>query len=132
MSDENVEIVRRAVEAANHGDWDGVLRDAAPDIVLDNSRARGEWRGVQIGLDQVKRTMEGFDGTWESTRYDLDEVIEIDEQVIECRTATMQGRGGIEVTATTHWVWTFRGGKVIRIVYFENRAEALEAAGLSE
>jgi ketosteroid isomerase-like protein len=132
MSQENVEIVRRAIEAANRGDWDGVLRDAAPDLVFDNSRALGEWRGVQIGHDQVKRMFEAFAEPWESIRVDLDEVIEVDDRVLDRRTATMHGRGGIEVTTTTYYVSTFRGGKVIRIVYFENRAEALEAAGLSE
>jgi hypothetical protein len=29
-------------------------------------------------------------------------------------------------------VWTIRKGKVIRVVWFPTRADALEAAGLSE
>jgi hypothetical protein len=29
-------------------------------------------------------------------------------------------------------VWTLRGGRVVRVAWFEDRAEALEAAGLRE
>jgi ketosteroid isomerase-like protein len=29
-------------------------------------------------------------------------------------------------------VWTFREGKIARLCYYQDKAEALEAAGLSE
>ena len=47
MSDENVEIVRRAVASANAGDWESLFRDVAPNYELDWSRGRaGEVPGV--------------------------------------------------------------------------------------
>jgi ketosteroid isomerase-like protein len=49
---------------------------------------------------------------------------------------TVRGRGrasGIEVEARSGAaVWTMREGKIVRVVWFPTRAEALEAAGLSE
>ena len=33
---------------------------------------------------------------------------------------------------TQYAVWTIRNGKVVRVVWFPTREEALEAAGLSE
>ena len=41
MSQENVEIVRAMIDAANRGDWDAMIKDAAPGFVWDDSRAIG-------------------------------------------------------------------------------------------
>jgi ketosteroid isomerase-like protein len=48
---------------------------------------------------------------------------------------TRHGRGrasGAEVDWPLALVWTIRKGKVIRVVRFPTRADALEAAGLRE
>jgi ketosteroid isomerase-like protein len=42
MSQENVEIVRRGLDAWNRRDWDEALKDAAPDVEVDNSSITGE------------------------------------------------------------------------------------------
>jgi hypothetical protein len=48
-------------------------------------------------------------------------------------TRQARGRGsGAEVKWSGALVWTIREGKVVRVVWFRTRAEALEAAGLSE
>ena len=50
-------------------------------------------------------------------------------------TVRFRGRGrasGIEIDARLYEVYTLRDGKVLRIDEYEHRAEALEAAGLSE
>jgi hypothetical protein len=46
----------------------------------------------------------------------------------------MRGKGsGIEIDAPPYgWVFTFRGGRVMRVAMYLERREALEAAGLSE
>jgi ketosteroid isomerase-like protein len=44
----------------------------------------------------------------------------------------MRGRDGIEVTARSTFVYTVENGQITRIRMFQERAEALEAAGLSE
>ena len=41
MSQENVEAIRAAMDAWNRGDWDEALKEAAPDVVLDNSSNAG-------------------------------------------------------------------------------------------
>ena len=46
MSDENVEIVRAAIDAYNRGDGEGAFRDASPGLEYDLSRATGPWRGT--------------------------------------------------------------------------------------
>jgi hypothetical protein len=44
----------------------------------------------------------------------------------------VQGRGGVEVQASGAWVWKFRDRKVARVTLYQERQEALEAAGLAE
>ena len=47
-------------------------------------------------------------------------------------TAHMHGRDGIEVVARSTFVFTVESGQITRQRLFQEEAEALEAAGLSE
>jgi ketosteroid isomerase-like protein len=129
MSDENVEIIERIVAALNRADWDAALSYTAPDVTYDGSRNLGEWRGIYEGRD-VKRAWEEFDEQWESWRTEIDEFIHVGENVVVTRqTGYLRGRDGIEVTARTSMVWTFRDGAVSQVVQYDED-DALEAAGL--
>ena len=54
MSEENVKIVRAAIQAFNAGDWEEVLSHAHPDFEFDLSRGIGPDRGV-YRRDQMPR-----------------------------------------------------------------------------
>ena len=47
-------------------------------------------------------------------------------------TAHMRGRGGMEVIARSTFVFRVENGQITRLRMFQERAEALEAAGLRE
>jgi ketosteroid isomerase-like protein len=129
MSEENVEIVRNALDAFNQGDWDATLKDAAPDFELDFSRATGPQHGV-FRLHQIRGFLDEFLEPWESLRTEAAEFIEAGEHVVMPVTRYMRGRDGIEVTARRTWVCTIREGAVVRLCQFQEQQEALEAAGL--
>jgi len=131
MSQENVEIVRAALEAFNRGDWDGALTNAAPDLELDLSRAAGPNRGV-YKLGQIRGFWDDFVGTWESSRIEPHEFIETGEHVVVPWTLHAVGRDGIEVQARVTWSFSLRDGAVERICMYQERQEALEAAGVRE
>jgi ketosteroid isomerase-like protein len=131
MSQENVEIVRAAIDALNRGDWQSVLKDAAPDFKLDMSRSISPSRGV-YERDQVTRFIEEFTGSWNSLRLEPHEFIEVSEQVIVPWTALFVGRDGVEVQARVTWTWTVRDGAIKGVAMFQERRDALDAAGLSE
>ena len=131
MSQENMEIVKAAFEAWQRQDWDSVFQDAAPSYEIDLSRSFGPWRGV-YGLDQVRRFIDEIAESWESMRFEAHEFIEAGDLVVMPATAHMRGRDGIEVSATGAWVWTIRDGAMERLTLYQDRQEALEAAGLSE
>jgi ketosteroid isomerase-like protein len=131
MSQENVEIVRAAIDAYNRGDLDAALKDAAPDYEIDMSRAVGIVRGV-YSANQMRRIWEGFREAWESDQFGADEFIDAGEHVVTPFTNHLRGRDGIEVTARGVWVWTIRDGAIVRVCLYQEREEALEAAGLRE
>ena len=47
-------------------------------------------------------------------------------------TSYHRGRDGIEVRARRALVWTIHNGAITRITFYQEREEALEAAGLRE
>jgi ketosteroid isomerase-like protein len=131
MSQENVEIVRAAFDGLNGGDIDAALTDAAPDFEWDFSRSIGIQPGV-YSLGQMRKLWDEFDDAWEAYRFEANEFIEAGDLVMTPVTNHLRGRDGVEVQASGAWVWKFRDGKVARITFYQERQEALEAAGLSE
>ena len=131
MSQENVEIVRAAIDAFNRGDWDAILEASAPDVEVDMSRAVGPAHGV-YGREQLPRFWTEFATHWESARIEPDELIEMGEHLVVPWTLRAIGRDGIEVEAHVNWTWTLRAGKIARVAYYPTRELALEAAGLPE
>ena len=86
------------------------------------------------GNDAVLANYERWNEAWEEgAETTLEEVIGHGDRVfVKVR---FQGRGrasGVEVDTRLYEVYTLRDGKVLRIDEYEDRAEALEAAGLSE
>jgi ketosteroid isomerase-like protein len=132
MSQETIELIRASLDALNRRDFDAALKDTAPDFEIDASSNIGEWRGVHRGHDQIRQLWQGFFEPWNSVRLEIDEVIDAGDRVVICGTAYFRGRDGIEVTAKQSFVWTFRDGVVTHLKAFNERAEALESAGLSE
>ena len=73
--------------------------------------------------------------TWEGwPTYEPKELIDAGDFVVaRIRTSARGKSSGVEVDALVWNVWTFRDGQPIVFKYFgEDRAAALEAAGLSE
>jgi ketosteroid isomerase-like protein len=131
MSQENVEIVRAAIDAFNERDWDAALKDAAPGSEVDLSRAVGPVHGV-YRLDQVRGFIDDLAESWESLRLEAHEFVEAGKHVVVPWTVHVRGRDGIEVSARVTWVWTFRDRAIERMCMYQEWQEALEAVGLSE
>jgi ketosteroid isomerase-like protein len=131
MSQENVEIVRAAIDAYNRGDWDAVVKDAASDFEFDLSRAVGPNHGV-YGRDQTQSFSSQFAEDWESVWIEPHEFVEADEHVVVPWTMHAVGRDGIEVQTRVTFTWTIRNGAIERVCMYQGLPEALEAAGLRE
>jgi ketosteroid isomerase-like protein len=129
MAQENVEIAQAAFAELNRGDFSFKL--AAPDAEVDMSRAVGTDRSV-YRRDEFRRLSEDFVNSWESVRYEADEFIDAGEHVMTPWTNHAVGRDGIELKARGIWLWTIRDGVIVRVCLYQDRDEALEAAGLRE
>jgi ketosteroid isomerase-like protein len=133
MSQENVEIVRRAYECWNRGDDLGWAADlAAPEfeyVAADVVGLSGRFRGPK-GYDGF---LERFWGEFDEAHAEPHEFIEAGNSVLAVFTFRGRGRqSGVEVNMEAFHLWTFREGKIIRGQGFLDRQEALEAAGLRE
>ena len=132
MSRENVALIRKMVTAANRRDWDAAFEDVSPGFEWDNSRAVGpDNRGVWTAIE-AKEFYESNAKLWESFRIDIDELIVAGDYAVVPHTIYLRGRDAIEVTVQTAWLVTIRAGKIERVCLYQERADALKAAGLSE
>jgi ketosteroid isomerase-like protein len=134
MSRENVEVVRRILDAINRGDVDAAIESASEDFEADWSNSRGLLSGIHRGRDEARESLKAFLEPWESLRWEPEELIELeDDRVLTVSHIRMRGRGsGVEVSASGASIWTIRHGKAAAMKLYQSKAEALEAAGLRE
>jgi ketosteroid isomerase-like protein len=134
MSEENVKIVRQVYDAAARRDAETVLALYDSDVELDATRIGLNLAfDVYHGHDGLRRLFAEWHEVWGEIEYDYDELIDAGEHVISVVTRHARGRAsGADVERPFTLVWTLREGKVVRVVWFLARDEALEAAGLRE
>jgi ketosteroid isomerase-like protein len=132
MSQENVELVRRAIDSINRGRL--ALEDTADEFEMDWSNSVGPLKGVYRGAEQVNEVFQSFREVWDRLRWDVQEVIDLEGgRVLIVNRVRMRGRTShVEVEATGIQVWTIRDGKLASVKLYQSRADALEAVGLSE
>ncbi len=132
MSQENVEAVRRHIEAWNRRDLTAWLALYSPDAEIDWSRARGPFKGVYRGRGKQEAFWDVFWSTFEDLQLETHGFTEAGSEVLVSNTAHARGRDGIEVAGRSTFVFTVEDGQITRHRMFQERAEALEAVGLSE
>ena len=93
MSGENVELVRRAIEAYNRRDLDGWLEEWAPDVVVDWSNARSFDAGVYRGHEEIRALANGFLSAFDEVRFELVDPVEVEEGVLITENATARCPG---------------------------------------
>jgi ketosteroid isomerase-like protein len=133
MSEENVEIVRRVYQAAAGRDAATIFALYDPEVELDATRMGVGDLGVYHGHEGLRNLFGEFHEVWGEINFDYEELIDTGKQVISVVTRHVHGQAsGIALDQPFALLWTLREGKVARVVWFRSRAEALEAAGLSE
>jgi ketosteroid isomerase-like protein len=131
MSEENVEVVRAAIEAFNRRDIEAWERLSCPDVEVDWSNSRGLEAGVYRGREETLRFIRTFE-VFVSVVLGADQMIDAGDSVLVPNTSRFTGREGIETVARSTIVYELHGGRIARVCLYQERAEAFEAAGLSE
>ena len=132
MSQDNVEIVRRAIEAWNQRDLPTVKALWHSDAEVDWLRSRSPFKGVYRGHGELEAFWDVFWSTWEDVQIEPHDFTEAGSEVVLWNTAHMRGREGIEVSARTALVYTVENGQITYLRLFDELDEALEAVGLRE
>lgn len=135
MSAENVAAIRGVYEAMARGDFWAAREVFDPEIVWQWSPRMSGMTGVSEyhGIEGVEAATRDFFEPWDWFRQEAEEFIDLGDQVVVAtRTHARMKGSDRELEGTAADLWTFRDGKVIRFRLFDTRAEALEAAGVSE
>ncbi|HEX3509706.1 MAG TPA: nuclear transport factor 2 family protein [Solirubrobacteraceae bacterium] len=130
MSQENVERLRRLMEAVNAGE--------VPEFVAADYRAENVNTAVTdktyIGHDGVREWREDMFSAFGEVRLQLDKLIaESDDYVVAV--TSLKGRGGASgAPLELRWAnaFWFRNGRLVRSGGFLSIREALKAVGLEE
>jgi ketosteroid isomerase-like protein len=138
MSQENVELTRRAFEAFNRGGVDACVSEGlwSPEIVWDATPSGIPGIGAYRGHEEVKRFFEDdwfrtfpF-GEWE---VELEEVLDAGDRVFAmCRQHGRGASSGAVAELELAQIATVRDGQVVRVDSYLDRGKALEAVGLAE
>ena len=86
MSQENVEPGRRAYEAFNRGDSEGIVADIAPEFEYVATGAIPGVGGAYGGAEGLRQFLESFWGEFDEPRVEVRELIEAGDQVVAALT----------------------------------------------
>jgi ketosteroid isomerase-like protein len=131
MSEANVQLVRQAEDAILRRDRDAwlAIHDEEFEIVPVRDWLEGGVRGREAGWDFHMRIRDSFE--WEAIK--VERVDAGADKVLAHLRSDLRGAGsGAEVELDQWFVTTVRAGKILRLQWFTDGAEAREAAGLRE
>lgn len=132
MSQENVEVVKRAAHAFNERDVETFTALTAPDFEWSPAMDRLIDGDSYRGREGIVAYFEVVAGTWEEFQVLADEFRDHGDRVLWLGRAEGRGRSsGVRVDTPLGTVIEFRDGKMSRIRAFLDHGEALRAAGLS-
>jgi ketosteroid isomerase-like protein len=134
MSQENVEIVRSVYESSLRSDWDSMSELVDPDFEFRGTVGGLEEGRIAHGAQEFREIFEKEDlDAWDERRFEPEDFIDAGDRVVVLQHEYRRGRGsGVEIETETAVVFEVRGGRVVRIQGYMDRAAALEAVGLSE
>jgi ketosteroid isomerase-like protein len=136
MSQENVEVVRRSIDAYNGHDVDLLL-----DIYDTLFTPDVEWYPAMGAIEgEVFRGRDGMEvyfrrliDAWEEIRVVAEEVRDLGDRLLVL--GRLAGRGsssGVPVDSPVALIYDLRSGRICRVRVFLDHGEALRAAGLTE
>jgi ketosteroid isomerase-like protein len=130
MSRANVDLIRAIYEGWLAGD-PGYGRFDSEIAMVESGTLPGA--AEAHGIDEVRRYMESFDRYWDEIRFEPEEYIDAGDRVVVIARLIGEGKSsGVAVERTWSYVWTVKDGKALRMEGYADRADALDAAGLSE
>ena len=134
MSRDKVDIARRAIDAFNRRDVDGLFAElATPDFEYYPAIVRALDGGGYSGPEGVERFAADTSENWAELQVVAEELRDLDERVLVLGRLKGRGKGsGAPVDQPFVTILDFRGNRIWRSRVYLDRAEGLRAAGPSE
>jgi ketosteroid isomerase-like protein len=133
MSQENVEVVKTLFAAFADRDFETAAEVLDASVEIRPAIVGGPEGVVHRGPDGMRRFWADVDAAWGQFRIAPEEFRELDGGVLVVGRALARGReSGIALDQGAAWIAEVREGRIVKFQSFSNRAEALEAAGLSD
>jgi ketosteroid isomerase-like protein len=124
---ENATAARRALDAYNAGDLDGILATAHPDIEWEVAPEHPA-ATTHRGHDAVREYHEDWRNTLDDLRLELLSIAEAGDSVVTvCRISGKGSGSGADVEVEIAFLQTFRDGLIIRVEEFLDADEAMRA-----
>jgi ketosteroid isomerase-like protein len=133
MSQENVEVLRRVLEAWNRRDADLGRQYLAPDVEWEPATPAVLEGAVHRGYDEVSSAAATLWEIWEVFRFEEAEIRDLGDSVVWLGHVHIKGGAShVELDQEFGIHSVLRDEKIARAKAFLSWKEALEAAGLSE
>jgi ketosteroid isomerase-like protein len=136
MSQENVEIVRRMYAAFAARDWKALADLCQPDVEYETLESTPGLSSSYCGVHEITEFFDAWSELYAEFRVEAEDVVAAGDRVVTVERQAARGLKGSEAGAWVHQSFacliTCEDGKVRRIKEYPSRADALEAAGLSE
>jgi ketosteroid isomerase-like protein len=130
VSEENVELHRRAIEVINSRDVEAAIASADPSVEFVSTIAGASYRGHD-GVRNVFRDL--VDGFGDELRLEPEVFFDLGEQTLAFYVARGRGRqSGAEVVMPQAHVATWRDGLLVYLRAYAHREDALNDLGVSE
>ena len=134
MSEENVELVRRAIESINRGGLEAAIEVVddfcAPDAELRAVGRLPDLGRVLRGREALKGYWAQLFGTFDNYRTEADEFIDAGDAVIVVARLTARGRGsGAEITNRIVLMYGLRDGKMTYLDAYRTKRKPSKPPG---
>jgi len=130
MSEENVEVVRRALAALDRRDVEAYLEVASPQIELITPAS--PLQGMIIGHEGIRGFFRELWSYSEASEFRVEEIRAVEGRVLAFFVLAATGPQGIQTSSRVAGVYDLEHGKIRRAHIFADRTAALEAVGISE
>jgi len=133
MSQENIELVKSALDAWNTGEVRAFTDHMTEDVAWLEVSGRPEGGTTERhGRDRLRQSLESLFDAWESYHLDVEQVREAGDRVLVIVREVARGRAsGVEIDGRWGYLMTVEGGEISRVEAYRDPAVALRLAGLA-
>jgi uncharacterized protein len=132
MSEENLEIVRRWIDAFNRGGVEEAIRFLDPEIEWTTTSAFLQ-AGTYEGHAGVRQFVRRATAEWEDLHVEPENLVDAaDQVVVPLRITARVRQSGSPGVLKLVVLASLQGGVIVRVRSYMNTARALKAAGVSE